>query len=157
MRDLMGKLYTLRHMAAEHRAGRLDEAHAHLPDHDANVANLRALARRFPGPHRESIESVAQRIDDDVMRLDGGTLRGRTIYFDPYAAAAPPALIRTRGRPDANLHGWLTRSAAALVPVATKDRAACIAELLTLSGVPVRSDYVTTSLREVGAAVTLER
>ena len=86
----MVKLNTLRRMAAEHAAGRRDpEAHAHLLDHAANLAELRALppaSRRVSASGSRSSRSGST----TTWRLDGGTLHGRSIYFDPYAAAAPP-------------------------------------------------------------------
>jgi hypothetical protein len=149
-REFLGTLYKLRNLAAEHAAGRLDpKAHARLLDHDDNLAELRALAARFPRPQRDWLEQVAQRIDEDVVRIEGDTLRGNTIYFDPYADAAPSDLISTRGRasdPAAALRGWLTRSAAELVPEATKNRPACIAELLAHCGVTVSPKDVRTNL-----------
>jgi hypothetical protein len=149
-REFFGTLYQLRNLAAEHAAGRLDpEAHPRLLDHDDNLAELRALAARFPRPQRDWLEHVAQRIDEDVVRIEGDTWHGNTIYFDRYADAAPPALIGTRGAsaPGAKLRGWLTRSTAKLVPETTENRGACIAELLSLSGVDVEPDYVNATLR----------
>lgn len=150
-RRLVSGLASARAMVAEHAAGRLNPAdHMQYLEHARCVAELRKLAMQAPPPHREWIEDTARRIEADAQPHAPLEHREK-LYLDPWADFAPLELIGTRGRAGddtAAFRGWMVRSLARLIPESTHNRAACIAELLTLSGVEVTRQYVAADLKD---------
>lgn len=148
-RRLISGLADVRAMAAERAAGRLIPAdQAHYLDHARCVAELRKLARQCPPLHGEWIEEAARRIENDAQLHIPPPDRNKW-YVDPWQEFAPHELIGERGRAaiDASaFRGWMVRSLARLVPERTVNRAACIADLLTLSGVEIEGPPVTRML-----------